>query len=410
MLEVCIKRKEINNTFGRWKMKLFKSVIAFTLFLLMTPTLASAEILGMMSYESKSPDSLKSLKLSGVPERREGIAIIDLDPNSEAFGKILWDMPLPADLVAHHIFYDRTMTKAYVTSLAKPELQVLDLTKSPYRTKTISVEGCAMGEDVIINEDNTRWYLTCMMSANVIVGDVQTDEVVGIIDVPDTYPHGLAVHSEINRILITSTVKGDLTDAREDVTVVDATTLEVLGSHKLSNKPSPSGVAPVEILFVPDAEIPTAYVSNMFGNTLWTMTWDEAAGDFVTAEAYDTGADGANVPLEIYFTNDSNRMYVSSASPGFVQIFDTTEDKAKPKLVKTIDTDEGSHHIAFTQDGKYAFVQNALLNLPGMSSGTINVIDLETQEMVATMDTLSNMGLNPNVIVLLPDNNDFAGH
>jgi hypothetical protein len=66
--------------------------------------------------------------------------------------------------------------------------------------------------------------------------------------------------------------------------------------------------------------------------------------------------------------------------------------------------------VAITKDGKLAFVQNALLNLPGMSEGTITVIDLEKQEVVANVETLKNLGLNPNSIVLLPEWNSLAGH
>ena len=45
-----------------------------------------------------------------------------------------------------------------------------------------------------------------------------------------------------------------------------------------------------------------------------------------------------------------------------------------------------------------------------MSDGEITVIDLEKEEVVARIDTLKNMGLNPNLIVLLPEWNDPAGH
>jgi hypothetical protein len=69
---------------------------------------ARAEILAMVNYESKTAESLKTLKLSGPEERQEGIAILDVDPGSERFGQVLWQMPLPPDLIAHHIFYDRT--------------------------------------------------------------------------------------------------------------------------------------------------------------------------------------------------------------------------------------------------------------------------------------------------------------
>ena len=94
----------------------------------LAPSLARSEILGMMNYETKSKESLKALKAPVPPaERREGIAIIDVDPASPAFGKILTDIPLPADLVAHHIFYNKDLSKAYVTALGKSELHVIDM-------------------------------------------------------------------------------------------------------------------------------------------------------------------------------------------------------------------------------------------------------------------------------------------
>ena len=82
---------------------------------------ASAEILALLNYESK-PDQ---------PVRREGIAIMDIDPESSDFGKILMEIPLPSDLVAHHIFFNRDRTKAYITALGKSLLHVVDLTQFP---------------------------------------------------------------------------------------------------------------------------------------------------------------------------------------------------------------------------------------------------------------------------------------
>jgi DNA-binding beta-propeller fold protein YncE len=364
----------------------------------------------MMNYETKSADSLKSLKLSAPPPRREGIAIVDVDPASAGFGRIVADIPLPPDLVAHHIFYDRTMSKAYVTALGKGELHVLDLTANPYRLKKIDVPGCVMGEDVILDESNTTWYLTCMGSANVFVGDVATDTVRAEIKIPDTYPHGLGVHTGIDRLLVTNTVSGDLKDARESVTVVRASTREVLGEIKLSKKASPSGEAPVEVLFVPGANPPVAYVTNMFGATLWTLTWDPARQDFDAAQVHDFGADGQGVLLEMYFTPDARSLYVTTAKPGHLHEFDLSAGPGKPKRVRTLPAGEGAHHVAFTRDYRYAFVQNALLNLPGMSDGAITVVDLERNEVVASMDTLKDAGFNPNSIVLLPEWNHLAGH
>lgn len=390
--------------------RLMTYCLGVLLFATLSAGTAEAEILAMVNYESKTAESLKTLKLSGPAERQEGIAILDVDPDSERFGQILWQMPLPSDLVAHHIFYDRTMTKAYVTSLGKGELQVMDMAQAPYRIKKLDVPECIMGEDVVFSADNSTWYLTCMGSANVIVGSVESDEITGKIDLPDTYPHGLAVHDAIDRIIVTNTVKGDLTDPRESISVVEASTLKVLGEHKLSLKESPSGEAPVEALFVPGAEPPMAYITNMFGGTLWAATWNAGKADFDVAQIFDFAAEEVGIPLEMYVNDAGDRLYLTTAKPGKLHIFDIGDDPAAPKLMKTLAAGEGAHHVAITKDEKYAFVQNALLNLPGLSEGTITVVDLEKEEVVATIDTLKDMGFNPNSIVLLPDWNSLAGH
>ena len=379
--------------------------------LALLPASAHAQIHAMVNYETKSAESLKTLKTPiAAPARKEGIAIIDVDPNSKTFGKIVQDLPLPGDLVAHHIFYNRDQSKAYVTALGKGELRVMDMKKTPLGMKVIAVPDCAVGEDVVFSDDNKTWYLSCMGSQAVIVGDAVADKPLKTIKIGVPYPHGIAVHNGIDRILATSTVRAsDLGDAGESINAIEASTGKVLRSYKVSNKPSPAGEAPVEILFVPGANPPIAYVTNMYGGTLWTATWNAAKKDFEVAQVHDFAAQKAGVPLEIYFNKKTDRMYVTTAKPGHMHIFDTTRP-GQPKLLKSIATAEGAHHIAFTKDWRYAFVQNTLLNLPGMSDGSITVIDLKTEKVVRSVDTLKNAGYNPNSMVLLPQWNDLAGH
>jgi hypothetical protein len=45
-----------------------------------------------------------------------------------------------------------------------------------------------------------------------------------------------------------------------------------------------------------------------------------------------------------------------------------------------------------------------------MSDGSVTVVDLQAQKVVRSMDTLKEKGWNPNLIVLLPQWNDLAGH
>jgi DNA-binding beta-propeller fold protein YncE len=128
------------------------------------------------------------------------------------------------------------------------------------------------------------------------------------------------------------------------------------------------------------------------------------------SKVHDFAAQGAGVPLEIYFNKKADRMYVTTAKPGHMHIFDLSGGAGKPKLLKSIATAEGAQHIAFTLDGRYAYVQNTLLNLPGMSDGSITVVDLQSEQVIGSIDTLKNTGYNPNSMVLLPRWNDPAGH
>jgi DNA-binding beta-propeller fold protein YncE len=377
------------------------------------PSIASGEILAMINYETKSPESLKALKSPvAAPARKEGIAIIDVDPKSAAFGKIVQDIPLPGDLVAHHIFYNRDQSKAYVTALGKEELRVIDMNKKPYGiSKVVPVPGCSVGEDVVFSDDGKHWYLSCMGTQSMIVGDARKDEPLRTVKVAAPYPHGIAIHGGIDRILLTSTVRAsDLGDAGEAISAVEASSGKVLGTYKVSNKPSPAGNAPVEIVFVPGADPPVAYVTNMYEGTLWTATWNAGRKDFDVQQVHDFSAQKAGVPLEIYFNEKAKRMYVTTAKPGHLHVFDLGAGAGKPKLLKSIAAAEGAHHVAFTLDGRYAYVQNTLLNLPGMSDGSITVIDMKSDTAIASIDTLKDTGYNPNSMVLLPRWNDPAGH
>ena len=171
-----------------------------------------------------------------------------------------------------------------------------------------------------------------------------------------------------------------------------------------------TGDAPVEILFVPRSNPPIAYITNMYGGTLSVAVWDPAKKDFNVRQVFDFAPHKVGVPLEIYFNKRPDRLYVTTAKPGHFHIFDISNDPTKPRLLKTLRTAEGAHHAAFTKDWRYAFVQNSFINLPGMRDGSITVIDLKKEEVIGSIDTFKNQGFNPNLIVLLPEWNEPAGH
>jgi len=363
-------------------------------------TLVQAEILAMLNDESK-PEQMA---------RKEGLAIIDVDPNSPTFAKMLMDIPLPPDLIAHHIFYNRDMSKAYITALGKSVLHVLDLRRFPYRMKAVEVQDCKVGEDVVFSEDNLTWYLTCMGSDNVIMGDAVSDKPLKPIAAPlpgppfISHPHGIGIHSGIDRVLITSTIMpGNLADAGETITILEAKSGKVLSTHKVSLKPSPSKAAPVEVMFSPHTNPPVVHITNMLEGTLWRGVWNIQTKDFSFEQVDDYNLRGQGIALEMLYNRKGDRLYVTTGKPGHVNVYDNS-DPQHPKFLKAIPAAAGAHHLVLSQDERYLFVQNSLLNLPGLSDGSVTVIDLVKGEPIASMDTLKNQGFNPNCIVLLPIN------
>ena len=61
------------------------------------------------------------------------------------------EIPLPPDLGAHHIFFNRDKSKAYITALGKSVLHVMDLTRFHYRMKAVAVPDCQVLEDVVFS-------------------------------------------------------------------------------------------------------------------------------------------------------------------------------------------------------------------------------------------------------------------
>jgi DNA-binding beta-propeller fold protein YncE len=374
------------------------SVFIVAMILICSAAPAHSEILAMLNYESKPNQSV----------RKEGLAILDVDPKSPSFGKWLMDIPLPPDLVAHHIFYNRDLSKAYITALGKSVLHVIDMKRFPYRLKSVDVSDCKVLEDVVFSEDNKTWYLTCMGSDNVIMGNAIADQPIKTIAAPlpgppfISHPHGIALHSKIDRVLVTSTVRpSDLGDPGETVTVIEASTGTVLSTHKVSLKPSPAGAAPVEVMFAHGANPPVAHITNMLEATLWLGVWNPNTKAFTFKQADDYASRGQSMPLEMLYNRKGDRLYVTTAKPGYVNVYDIG-DPQRPKFLKAIPAAPGAHHLVFSPDERYLFVQNSLLNLPEMSDGSITVIDVNKGEPVASVDTLKDQGFNPNCIVLLP--------
>ena len=119
-------------------------------------------------------------------------------------------------------------------------------------------------------------------------------------------------------------------------------------------------------------------------------------------QVFEFGEAEHEFPIASAFNGALDRMYITTSRPGSFHIFDIGQDLLKPVLIKTLPTAPGAHHLVITKDERYAFVQNGLINIPGMNDGSITVIDLRTETVVGQIDTLKDAGLTHNSIILLP--------
>ncbi len=142
---------------------------------------------------------------------------MDIDPESSDFGKILMEIPLPSDLVAHHIFFNRDRTKAYITALGKSILHVVDLTtvslSAARHCRAGLPESARISSSRKITGPGTSPVWARARSLWVMRSKIRRSKRSGAADPAAAfilYPHGIAIHNGIDRVLVTSTVKPDI--------------------------------------------------------------------------------------------------------------------------------------------------------------------------------------------------------
>ena len=385
-------------------MSSFKSIVLISAIICVgSPSAVVSEILALTVVQSQVPETVKAFKLTGSRDPKESLFILDVDPNSKTFGKTLMTIPLPSDFLANEVFFNPDKSKGYVTSRGKSEMFVFDLNRYPYRLRKLELPDCKTGQNLIFSQEQKLWYLTCRMSAKVIVGDSATDTIRNAFEVPNSYPHDLVIFPKLGELLISSSVSGDLNDKSDFLIRIDLDSGEEI-SRQLVSKNDPSvQSAPTELLKIPGSNPPAAFVVSMFAPKLRVATWDASVLEFKIETVFDFTPLKSSFLMELTNNSSQGRLYVTEAKPGRLHVLKISQKPLSLKLIKTIKSAEGARQAALSRDGKYIFIQNSYLNLPGMSDGTITVVEQKSLKVVGSMNILKDQGLNPNSIILLPN-------
>lgn len=362
--------------------------------------------------------------LQGGPD---GVALIDLDPESEHFGEILQNVEIAANVLPHHLYFNHDQSRLYTSALGGDQLYEIilehDASGLPriHSIEPIDTGGNIVGEDVYFTRDGSRYYMTFMggqggdRDGAIGVFDAKSNDLIKTIiaPVPEDpasgepfilWPHGISANEELGLLLVTSTIHPDLTSGvGNTVTFIDLKTDEVMTTQLVADSHE-EATAPVEVLMLRDGLPPYALTTTMLGGDVWLAAYDESTrgyGDFTKAIEGDDH--GVSWPLSFYVhmnQRGESELYVSFAQPGVVHVY-SLENLPELTLNRTLPTAAGAHHMTFfdTPSGREVIVvQNNLLNLDDFNEGSLMVLDVHTGEVLATLDLPGQHGLMPEAI------------
>lgn len=354
--------------------------------------------------------------LTGQPD---GIAVIELDPDAPDFGNISNKLELGIGVLPHHLYYNQSANKLYTTALGgsylyqiKTEKDKIGLPRLVSATPIDTSEN-TVGENLFFTNDG-RFFMTFMGGAgglkdgSVGVFNANNNQLIKTIKAPIQdnpnkfimYPHGISVNEEKGLMMVTSTIHPDLTSGFGNTcTLIDLNTYELKETYHVADSPADLS-SPVEVLLLRGKFPQYALATTMLGGDIWIAPYNATTKKYdAFTKIFDGSTQGLGWTLEMYI-DDNKRLYVSFADPGKVLVFDIS-NLPNLKLLKTLTADKGAHHMVFfkTKKGKEVVaVQNNLLNLPNLNSGTISVIEIETGKTLGTVNLRSKYGILPESI------------
>lgn len=354
-----------------------------------------------------------------VSGQSDGIAVIELDPEAPNFGNISSKLELGIGVLPHHIYYNRTANKLYTTALGGSYLYQIKTEKDNIgQPKLVSATPIDTGENTVGENlfftNDGRFFMTFMGGAgglkdgSIGVFNANNNQLVktikaSVLDNPNKfimYPHGISINEEKGLMMVTSTIHPDLTSGFGNTcTLLDVNTYEIKETYLVADSQTDMS-SPVEVLLLRGTFPQYALATTMLGGDIWIAPYNTTTKKYdAFTKIFDGSTQGLGWTLEMYI-DDNNRLYVSFADPGKVLVFDIS-NLPQLKLLKTLTADKGAHHMVFftTKKGKEVVaVQNNLLNIPNLNSGTISVIEIQTGKTLGTVDLRSKYGIIPESI------------
>ncbi|MGH9851500.1 MAG: beta-propeller fold lactonase family protein, partial [Blastocatellia bacterium] len=259
--------------------------------------------------------------------------------------------------------------RLYVTSQDSSTLTALDAERLSILT-TIKLGAEPYG--IVSDPTGQFLYIASSATANVEVVDLRlTDQwryrswIVARIPV-GAKPKGLALTADGARLYVTHFLSGEVSvidTARRELLQVIATGSDSNFAQKIAIHPT-NGRA-----YLPHIRSNVGNRFMLFDSTVFPVVsaLDTAANRGEPRERVDLslGATAANLPFDLAFSPDGQRMYVVSLGSGDLSVVDLTTRQR----IARVDVGDGPRGIVVTPDGRKAYVVNSL-------SDDVSVVDL----------------------------------
>lgn len=369
----------------------------------------------------------------------DGIAIVDLDPESRHFGRLTDNIEIGPGVVTHHPYWNHNDTKLYLTALSGDYLYSVDYHYTWWdelrldSVTPLDSGGMHVGEDMYFTSDGTRYYVTFMGGDGSLLGgalnvyDSETDELIETIQAtkPENsestepyilWPHGISANEEQGLMMVASCIHPDtVSGIGNTITTIDMNTNTPIKTQ-LAAESASSLSSPVEVLMLRGEFPPFALTSTEFDNNIWAAPYDETTGTYgAFFKAIEGDSRGLGWPLEFYIyptKTGEKELFISWAVPGVVEVYSLDNlPVLTPK--RSFATGAGAHHMAFfrTRSGREVVaVQNNLLNIDGLNDGTITVHDVYTGQLLGTADLPSRYGIMPEAVESSYGHGDVIHH
>ena len=180
-----------------------------------------------------------SIPAAGAPQK--GSLIMEVDPESATIDENLDGGAAAAGPRRPPHFLQPRPDQGVHHRAEQSVLHAVDLTRFPYRLHAIDVPEPGCSEDLVVSEDNRTWFLTCMGSSTVIMGDAVTDRPTKVRTgagrrSPVQYPPGCDSQQDQPRVDHQHGQAGHPSEAGDSVTVIEASTGAVLSMHRVSSQ------------------------------------------------------------------------------------------------------------------------------------------------------------------------------